>query len=324
LLTFSAFLSCGGGFAVCDSPCVAGRRRGFTLIELLVVIAIIAILIGLLLPAVQKVREAAARMSCSNNLKQLGLGAHNYHDTNGYLPPEWISPPILPYGAPDGYATWATLLLPFLEQDNQYRQWNLQYPYSFQRPDAIVQVKTFHCPARPVPIPSTGDPQPGGLSDYAACRGSNDVNGAIVVGTFVVSADANGVPIITRYQGLNTLQTISDGTSNTLLIGEKHIRPNSLNPRRGRNEDRSIFAGNRNNLSRRAGWQPNGTNDRPLMPPYIQAEHPRANQSFGGPHHGICLFVFCDGSVRPVKLSVDLWTLSYLANRLDGQVLGEF
>src|SRR5258707_4173631 len=105
-------------------------RPGFTLIELLVVIAIISVLIGLVLPAVQKVREAANRLSCQNNLKQIGLAMHNYHGSLGTLPPGYLWQPASPDNpsitAP-GWS-WAALLLPYIEQDNLFKQINLSSP----------------------------------------------------------------------------------------------------------------------------------------------------------------------------------------------------
>ncbi len=130
-------------------------RHGFTLIELLVVIAIIAILIGLLLPAVQKVREAAARTKCTNNLKQIGLALHSYHDANKQFPPGYIDGNTNPTSTPDndvgpGWG-WASFLLPYLEQNNVYNQINFSLGVGLGVNAQISQqpLTIYQCPSDP-------------------------------------------------------------------------------------------------------------------------------------------------------------------------------
>jgi len=296
-------------------------RTGFTLIELLVVIAIIAILIGLLLPAVQKVREAAARLKCQNNLKQIGLASHNFHDSYQFLPPAFIGDNS---EGLNGWATWGALLLPYIEQTAQYNLWDIRYLASEQPAAAVqTQVKIYHCPSRPEPVLSVNDFRPGGasLTDYAASFGTHAAytasTGAIIPNLPNVAMDSSGRVYITKWSSQTNFGSIADGTSNTTMFGEKSIRPNSL---RGKNEDRSVFGGNRNNTRRMMGVSNVNGDQRPLLPPDNQ-NLPFNNSSFGGPHPGVTNFVFVDGSVKSVRISTDINVLTALVTRAGGEVI---
>ena len=211
------------------------KRKGFTLIELLVVIAIIAVLVGLLVPAVQKVREAANRMSCSNNLKQIGLAYHNYHDTNNKFPPGGRD------GRPGGQANqnccnwddqnrtaantagqmdnregfnWRYWILPFIEQDNLYKV--------VRRADLYATpVKTYYCPTRRSPTVYNGSAR----CDYNGNAGTSFANGTPLDGAANDGSGVlNGVVVRSNVSPIN-LSSITDGTSNTMLIAEKWLHP---------------------------------------------------------------------------------------------------
>jgi prepilin-type N-terminal cleavage/methylation domain-containing protein len=199
------------------------RRRGFTLIELLVVIAIIAILIGLLLPAVQKVREAANRIKCANNLRQLGLAAHHYHDSHKHLPPAIGYYPA----GPGVFGTYFFHLLPYVEQDNLYR--TSLGTLTFPAPDGPTtvyypgnnkvysqSVPIFLCPSDPSVGPD-GVVKIDGVPFGASCYAFN----ALVV----AQNDITTMPFKTNPQGKTRIPAdIPDGTSNTILQAEKYAQ----------------------------------------------------------------------------------------------------
>jgi prepilin-type N-terminal cleavage/methylation domain-containing protein/prepilin-type processing-associated H-X9-DG protein len=230
------------------------KRRGFTLIELLVVIAIIAILIGLLLPAVQKIREAANRMSCSNKLKQLGLAGHNYNDTYGRLPAAVLiaQPPengksnmLSAYRSPMFGPNWAIFLLPFMEQDNLYRQWsaNIANFTTSNGADTSWQgirvntLKSFLCPS------DNGSQAPFALNgggwargNYAANAGPGwyhyTLNGESYSGYFNTVPDGrSGGPFAVNFGAAVAEIAVQDGTSNTILFNEVRIGLNTSDRR---------------------------------------------------------------------------------------------
>jgi prepilin-type N-terminal cleavage/methylation domain-containing protein/prepilin-type processing-associated H-X9-DG protein len=206
------------------------RPKGFTLIELLVVIAIIAVLIGLLLPAVQKVREAAARSQCQNNLKQLGLACHNYHDANGRLPPAMItrqtSSPV--WDTDDWGPNWAILILPGIEQDNLYKQYSASiqaYPTDGNKnwwPMGAQTIKTFQCTSdayNDLPFQGTGGTWARG--DYAANAGPSWWQDSFGGGSNSSNFGWQGGGPMSCNFGVK-LQALAneDGSSNTIMIGE--------------------------------------------------------------------------------------------------------
>jgi prepilin-type N-terminal cleavage/methylation domain-containing protein/prepilin-type processing-associated H-X9-DG protein len=328
------------------------RRRAFTLIELLVVIAIIAILIGLLLPGVQKVREAANRASCLNNLKQLGLGFHNYHDTHNSLPSN-----IRPSALSTVRVRWATFLLPFIEQDNLYRQIDLTKNWSSTIPNGTdpsnltlfgTRQKVLECPSAPNGKLLDGPTPPDSPAwlptlangDYAGFYGVDPE--LVTLGLIDPASGRVDNGAISKTINLR-FSDFTDGLSNTLHLTESGGRPNVY-----RNGSLVIAAtAASNNRVNGGGWcrpaseldllrgssadgttfpGPNAIN---VTNGEVLGTYP--NPVYGvdgtgqiyGFHTGGVNALYVDGSVHFIRQTINIRTLARLVTRDCGEVIGE-
>jgi prepilin-type N-terminal cleavage/methylation domain-containing protein/prepilin-type processing-associated H-X9-DG protein len=283
-------------------------QYGFTLIELLVVISIISVLIGMLLPAVQKAREAAARLSCTNNLKQIGLAMHNYSfDCDNHFPPSRLG---------EGLATWAVIILPYLEQNNLFNQWSMGQSYFLQNNVArLTPVKGYFCPSRR----SANDPPNASISgDVPSNSGGSAQNVPGALGDYAVVIDPSGTdePSITTQNLTGSFQigqgyallSFTDGLSNTLLVGEKQVPL----PNAGVGWwDCSIYDGEYFQCWSRAA-----------SAAYPLTVNPQdTGWKFGSRHTSNVMFCFGDGHVQGLPATINPLTLQLLGTRNDGQVI---
>jgi prepilin-type N-terminal cleavage/methylation domain-containing protein/prepilin-type processing-associated H-X9-DG protein len=304
----------------------SGRYRpdAFTLLELLVVIALIAVLIGLLLPAVQKVREAANRMACSNNLKQIGLACHQHHDNYGVFPPGWAGAPFtVPQGQiiQGGHGTFP-FLLPYLEQEALARiyRWDRRAQGPENQPVATTQLKTFQCPsAEPNRwVTAVQDPRNYRYGGKGAC---GDYAGVLEIDPRLVQLGL--VDRAANYQGvlavnyLARLADITDGASQTLLVTECAGRPTLW--RTGRPVPGTYAPGGvwvSGTMIFGQGSSPDGA--KKLGPCAINCTNDREVYSFhpSGPNA-----VFADGSVHFLKAGLDIRLFARLVTRAGGEVV---
>ncbi|QJW94733.1 DUF1559 family PulG-like putative transporter [Frigoriglobus tundricola] len=265
-------------------------RRATTLVELLVVVAIVALLIGLLLPAVQKVREAAARLKCANNLKQIGLAALAHHEQYDRFPTggtTWSAPPTYYYGVPafgaGQNAGWGFQLLPFIDQGNLQRD-----------PLHVVgtPVPLYFCPSRRAPLARAGR----ALIDYASATGTG--------GGVSESGPYYGIVVRNPYR-VNAAD-VSDGLSNTLVIGEKRLNPAQY-----------LTGCWYDDTGAMAGWD----NDIVCITTLgLARDGGDTAYQFGSAHPNGMNAVFGDGSVRPISYATSAATLTTLGDRRDGGI----
>jgi len=319
---------------------ISRRRRGFTLIELLVVIAIIAVLIGLLLPAVQKVRESSARSTCQNKLKQLALGMHDYHSTFGRFPPGQVvnnltgSCPAQSDPTADARTPWSVAVLPFIEQDNLFNTFNLSGVFAINAqflPNAnaankLVQPQpnaAFQCPT---------DPRtPGAMqTNYIAVAGGGSPTACPCVAKNTTSfiLYTNGVFYINSQ---TRLTDITDGSSNTYLIGETKYQVGDLRASDGAEKRRFWSGGAYLDVNWRY-YANMAAAVEPINQPAIAAgdyttstvrdNEAIVGRTFGSFHLNGCNMAFADGSVHWMDSGTDVNIHRQLGTIADGLPLG--
>jgi prepilin-type N-terminal cleavage/methylation domain-containing protein/prepilin-type processing-associated H-X9-DG protein len=314
---------------------LSGKRTGFTLIELLVVIAIIAVLIGLLLPAVQKVREAAARVSCCNNLKQLGLALHNYHDEQGTFPPPYLNEG--PYGTSNYAFThgWAAFLLPYIEQQSLSHLYRWDFPVYAPENQPVVAtlLKGFQCPSTPEPDrymtfgPYAYFRTKGACGDYTLALGVDPVLAQLgladAVGNFRGALTITEPPFLAPGMRSTTtagtrLTDITDGTSNTILLAEDAGRPRLWRAGK-RGPDQALEGGPWDHYKGPIILE-GSSSDGTVQPGTcaINCTNDREVYAF---HTGGANAVFADGSVHFLKVGMSLRTLAALITRAGGEVV---
>jgi prepilin-type N-terminal cleavage/methylation domain-containing protein len=291
---------------------------GFTLIELMVSVGVISLLVSLMLPAVQKTREAARQTQCRSHLRQLAVAVFNFEDVKKRIPPSDLG---------DGWGTWATLLLPYLEQNGPYRYWDLEIPYYLQSSDCGVNVPVYICPSRNV-ARGKGDQKflprfglrtgPTGWGDFAGVAGTeiDAADGAFVraingsTGKTVAIPLTSATPQFVDPRYPIGFRDFTDGQSSTLLLGEKHYIPNERDP--------SVFNGDEFQGYLRACGPALG------LAPSADYSAILGRRLFGSAHPQMCNFAIADGSVRSISLTTDRYLLGRLATRGGGEVVSGF